>query len=452
MPDRPNVLFVLADQWRGSALGCAGDPNVRTPTIDGLADEGVLCERAYTPDPVCTPARASILTGQYPHEHGVVFNNLRLPGDATTLAECLREVGYHTGYVGKWHLDGEGAPGYVPPERRQGFEFWRGFNRGHRHLKGHPHMNPDGSADWEAGYQPAIQTDIAREFIADRVDADRPFFLAVSWGPPHTPFEAPEEYSDMYDPGELELRENVPADLDTPELRRDLAEYYALCTSLDDQLQRLLDALDEQGVADDTLVVFTSDHGEQLGSQGRQRKGYPFEESVHVPLVARHPGELPAGRRTDGLLSLVDLLPTLLSFADAPVPDGVHGEDRTALLRGDDGAGADALYLEGCLAFDDAWRAVRTDDDLLVVDRALGTQYLYRDHQTENLADDPAHADRERRLRKRLLDLAREYDDRRVLATDAATRMSSMESLLCEHEDLFARPVVGEKDRRDPPD
>jgi arylsulfatase A-like enzyme len=162
MPDRPNVVFVLCDQLRAEAVGCLGNDQVATPAIDRLADEGVLCPRTYTPNPVCSPARASLQTGRYPHANGVPGNKLRLPTDGPSLAGVLRDAGYRTGYVGKWHLDGEPAPGYIPPgPRRQGYEYWEGFNRGHRHLKGHPTFDADGEVRWETGYQPAVQTDHA---------------------------------------------------------------------------------------------------------------------------------------------------------------------------------------------------------------------------------------------------------------------------------------------------
>jgi arylsulfatase A-like enzyme len=441
MPEQPNVLFVLADQMRASAMGCMGTDQVQTPTLDGMAESGRLFERTYAPDPVCTPCRGSLLTGCYPHEHGNVANHMRLPEQPTVASE-LRAAGYATGYIGKWHLDGEAYPGYIPPERRQGFDFWRGFNRGHEHLRGHPHPNPDGSVDWEEGYQPELQTDMALDFVGEHADADDPFFCYLSWGPPHGPFEAPAEYSAMYDPGELELRENVPESADTPELREDLAEYYAMITSLDDQMERLLDALDEHGIAEDTLVVFTSDHGEQLGSLGRQRKNYPFEESIHVPLIARQPGTVPDGETVEEVVSLLDVMPTVLSWCDVPVPERVQGEDVSGLLEGaDETPHPEGVYIEGQLAYDETWRAVRTEDAMLAVDRQMDTRFLYDTAadpcQTENLAGAETATVREEELRDRLLALASEYDDRYLLASDMATRF--MDDQLEPRGDVFER-------------
>lgn len=421
MPRSPNVIVVLTDQWRAEALGCMGDDQVATPNLDAFASEGVVFERAYTPNPVCSPARGSILTGQYPHEHGVVANsfyNIDLPADRTTVAECFRDAGYDTGYIGKWHLDGgiEG-PGYVPPDRRQGFDRWHGFDRGHAHLKGQPHVAADGTAEWEEGRQPDIQTDLFLEFLDER--GDDPFFQFLSWGPPHTPFEAPEEYSDRYDPEDLSFRPNVPESMHE-EVRGDLAEYYGMCTWLDDQFGRLLDGLDQRGLAEDTVVVFTSDHGEMMGSQGRYHKGTPFEESIHVPLLVRYPEAIEGGRRSTDVVTLVDLMPTLLGLCDVPIPEGVQGADRSGYLTDREPLESTETYVEGNLPFDDAWRALRTEQYLLAVDRTLETTHLYDTdddpYQQQNLAGDTAASQLAAELRQRLFETAFATDDRYVKA------------------------------------
>lgn len=431
MPDRPNVLVVLTDQMRAQAMGCAGNDDVQTPTLDRFASEGRQFTRALSPDPVCSPTRASILTGQYPHAHGEIENHLRLEPDRPTLAERFAADGYRTGYVGKWHLDGDGKPGYVPPgPRRRGFDYWEGFNRGHDYHRGHPRFTEDGDCYWEAGYQPAVQTDLALDFLDEQAGAADPFFLMVSWGPPHTPFDAPDAYSDRYDPAGLNLRPNVPDEMDTPDLRAALAEYYALVTSLDDQFERLLDALDARGVADDTVVVFLSDHGEMLGSHGRQRKNYPFAESVRVPLLVRYPGVVDPGE-SDAPVSLVDLLPTLLGLTGGDPPEDLHGRDLSPHLRGDGppAPDRDAVYVEGQVAYDEAWRSVHTDRYALTVDRRLDARYLFDlqadPYEQENLVDDPEYADVVDRLRDRLLSLASAYDDRHVMATDVMRRVGN---------------------------
>jgi len=448
MPDRPNVLFVLTDQMRAHAMGCAGNQQVQTPTIDRFASNAVQFERAYSPDPVCSPTRGSLLTGQYPHRHGVVHNHLRLETDGETLAHCLQDEGYATGYVGKWHLDGTGKPGEVPPgERRQGFEYWRGFNRGHRHLDGHPHFDENGDVDWETGYQPALQTDMALDFVADYAGVD-PFFCFLSWGPPHTPFEAPPRYSELYDPESLRLRPNVPESADTPQLRRDLAEYYALVSSLDEQLDRLLTGLERHGIADDTIVVFASDHGEMLGSLGRYRKGYPFEESVRVPLLVRYPEQFDA-RSTDAVVNLLDLPPTLLDLCDARVPDRMQGRSLRPLLDGSTVDGFDETYIEGQIPFDEAWRTLRTERYLIVVDRGLQVTHLYDTdedpYQMDNLADDPGAEDVRSALFERLAEQFDRYGDGYFSARNFRRVEFPDEDLLEPRGDIFA-PYEGKTD------
>lgn len=418
----------MCDQMRGQAMGCMGNDDVRTPTLDRMAGEGRLFTRAYSPNPVCSPARGSILTGRYPHVHGEIENHMRLPVDQPTVGEALADTGYETGYVGKWHLDGDGKPGYIPPgPRRYGFDYWEGFNRGHDYHRGHPRFTDDGDCYWEDGFQPVVQTDLTIDFLEAQADAADPFFLMLSWGPPHTPFDAPNEYSDMYDLEDLDLRPNVPDEMDTPELRRDLAEYYALITLLDDEFDRLLDVLDRLGMAEDTVVVFLSDHGEMLGSQGRQRKNYPFEESVRVPLIVRYPDQVEPGE-SDALVNLVDLVPTVLSLCDVEVPECVQGRDLSSHLCGEedgDRVGHEAIYIEGQLPYDETWRAIRTDRYMLTVDRRLDTRYLFdteRDpYQRENLANSPETMPVEEALRDRLIAMGHEYDDRHLIAGEIAT-------------------------------
>jgi len=448
---RPNVLVVLTDQWRASALGHRGNPDVRTPTLAEFADEGTAVEHACTPKPMCTPARASLLTGTLPHQHRVLYNQLRLPAECTTIAESLRDSGYRTGYIGKWHLDGENSL-YVPPERRQGFSYWKGFNTtSHDYWGGQPHFDADGNVEWEEGYQPAIQADITREFLAGHGADDEPFFLTLSWGPPHPPSggwdqtDPPEEYAAMYDPDELELRPNVPESgihrrahlpgIDREQVRADLADYYAYITSLDDLLADILAELDERGLAEETIVVFTSDHGEMVGSHGRHNKGDPYAESINVPLLVRYPGEVPAGRRSEAVASLVDLMPTLLSFCGVDTPAAVQGRDLSGHLRDDpDATIPDSAYVEGWRVENDIpdqadwgpwgqpWRLLRTRRYMLTVDRSLETQLLFDldedPYQLENLAGDPDHADTERELREALIDAAYRYDDRRFMTRD----------------------------------
>jgi len=441
---QPNVLFVLTDQWRASALGCAGNDDVRTPVLDGLAGDGVRFADAITTKPMCTPARASIVTSTFPHESRVLYNQLRLPTDLVSVAEPLCDAGYDTGYVGKWHLDGPNSLFVPPGPRRQGFDNWYGFNTtSHDYDAGHPEFDESGAVTWREGYQPAVQTDIATEFIESHAGED-PFFLFLSWGPPHPPKSgwnegnAPEEYSSRYDPDALTLRPNVPDDgvfvrpdrprWDAESARRHLVEYYGYVTSLDDCLGRLLDTLDAMGIAEETIVVFTSDHGEMIGSQGRVNKGTPFEEAINVPLIVRYPGRVDGNRVSEAVVSLNDLMPTLLSLCEAPIPASqVQGTDLSRHLLGET-PGPDRAYVEGWRVENDVpgaedwgpwgqpWRLVRTREHSLTIDHTLETQYLYDldadPYQLDNLAGDPAATALEADLREELFDLASVHDDR----------------------------------------
>ncbi len=348
--DATNLLFILADQWRSSALGCGSDAVVRTPHIDSLASQGANWRRAYAANPVCTPNRACILTGRHSHQTGMIRNDIQLPPQEVCWPEALQNAGYATHYVGKWHLDGPPKPGYVPPGwRRRGFATFEGFNRGHIY---HRHWGFDDSgeplAEIVAGldpyYEPTLQTDLAIDFM--RRNLDRPFACYLSWGPPHTPFRPPDSH-DLYEPGEIVLRENVPAEHHA-QARKDLAGYYGLCESLDHEMGRLMAFLDESGLRDNTLLIFTADHGELAGSHGKYRKGEPESESLQVPLMMRLPGRIGAGSEPETLISSVDLMPTLLSLCDVSAPETWVGSDLAGVVTSD---GADpsveSIYCQG---------------------------------------------------------------------------------------------------------
>jgi arylsulfatase A-like enzyme len=332
--DRPNLLIVFADQWRADATGYAGDPNVRTPHIDRLAAAGVSFSNAVSACPVCSPYRASLLTGQRPLRHGVFLNDVPLRDEAVTLAEVLDAAGYDTAYIGKWHLDGHGRSSYIPRERRQGFSYWKVLECTHDY--NHSRYYGDGPTPltWD-GYDAIAQTRDARRYLEERAHRDKPFLLVLSWGPPHNPYEtAPERYRSTYSPAALKLRPNVPPECEK-NARRDLAGYYAHCTALDDCMGELLTALRESGLERRTVLLFTSDHGDMLYSHGQQRKQRPWDESVRVPLLVRWPGRLgEAGRRLAAPISTEDLMPTLLGLAGVPIPPSVEGLDFSGYIRG----------------------------------------------------------------------------------------------------------------------
>ncbi len=331
-PGRPNVVFLLADQWRAQALGYAGDDNARTPCLDRLADQGVVLTTAVSTCPVCCPYRATLITGRYPVTHGVFVNDVCLNHEATSLAQAFGGAGYRTAYIGKWHLDGHGRSSFVPPERRQGFEFWRGCECTHDYNHSLYYADTDEKRYWK-GYDAEAQTQEAQAYI--RNHRRGPFLLVLSWGPPHNPYEtAPERFRRPFKPEEIRLRPNVPPEAQKA-ARRDLAGYYAHCAALDECTGRIVETLAECGIAENTILVFTSDHGDMLGSHAQVRKQRPWDEAILVPFLIRWPGGLGrTGRKLTAPFGTPDILPTLLGLCGIAVPATVQGEDRSAWLRG----------------------------------------------------------------------------------------------------------------------
>ena len=420
MSDRPNLLFVFADQMRGMDMACAGNPQVRTPTLDRLAGEGTLFTRAYANCPVCTPSRGTILTGRYPLSHRAVANDMPLPTDEVTIAHVLRDAGYRTGYVGKWHLDGVPRDRFTPPgPRRQGFDFWAAWNCAHAYFRGKVFRDEPTPVEL-GGYEPVGHTDLAIEFLRRRDES--PFSLFLSWGTPHAPYgQVPEEYLGLYAPAGLELRPNAASQppegfrrlADGPD-RQALAGYYAHITALDEQLARLLAVLDEQGAAGNTVVGFTSDHGDMLWSQGMCKKEQPWEEAIQIPLLVRWPGRVPAGRRCGELIGTADLAPTLLGLMEIEPPATMQGGELSRVVLSDEARGPESVLLLEPVIVDQGarqgvreWRGLRTKR-YTYARWFDGAGWLLYDNdadpfQTENLIDSPAHAavraDLERQLR-----------------------------------------------------
>lgn len=404
---RPNVLFILADQWRAQAVPAAGNKDIRVPNLDRLAQEGMQFNRAYAADPLCTPSRAALATGRFPHACGVPRDDIRLPLNWPTLSSQLKDAGYRTGYIGEWRLDGNDAPGYVPAgPRRRGFDYWAAFNRGSRFFDS-LYFRDRPEPIRTAGFEPDYQTELAAEFIEQ--NRQNPFFLFLSWGPPRPPRNPPARVAQSYIAGRIQLRANVPVEIEQ-RVRNEYADYYATCTALDGDLGRLLDVLDRHNLVSETVVVFTSDHGDMLGSHGLEDKNVPYEESARIPLVVRYPLLLkPGTQRDDLMVSNVDLMPTLLRLCRAPVPETVQGKD---LLAG----GQESIFAEGKLGSADEWRMVVRGLDKLVLDSRLEVTHLYNLGQDplemENLAREPSQELKRDELRALLKEWMRRTEDR----------------------------------------
>jgi arylsulfatase A-like enzyme len=406
----PNLVFVFADQMRGMSMGCAGDPNVLTPNMDKMAEEGVRFSHAYANNPVCTPSRACMLTGRHSISNRTVTNDLPMPENEITFGEILKQAGYRTGYVGKWHLDGIPRSKFTPPGAcRHGFDYWAVWNCSHDYFNGKVYCDTPEPVQL-SGYEPEAQTDLALKFLHE--NADEPLCLFLSWGPPHDPYhQVPEKYRQLYDPERLELPPNVPETPDFSQaplgrmdsesgMRRTIADYYAAITALDEQLGRILSTIDELNIAENTIVVFTSDHGDMLFSQGSFKKQQPYEESINIPLITRWNGKIPKGIVSDTLFSTVDFLPTLLSAMNIEQPKDVEGIDLSYALRGEKGKDPDSVFLMDLVPMDEGirlgiseWRGVRTKRhtyarwidgrDWVLFDNDLDP------YQLKNLIDDP---------------------------------------------------------------
>jgi arylsulfatase A-like enzyme len=329
----PNLVFVFADQWRAQATGYGGNRDVLTPNLDRLAQEAVNFSNAVSCCPVCSPHRAGLLTGQYPLTHGVFLNDAPLTDNDTrsSLAHVFADAGYRTGFIGKWHLNGD-RDAFIPVDHRLGFEFWRAYGCRHRYQKGFYYGDTPERKTWE-GYEVFAQTRAAQQFLHE--NASNKFMLMMSWGPPHGPYEdVPQKYLDLFNTTELELRANVPKQNQQTALKI-LRGYYAHIAAMDQCVGELLDTLDALGLGDDTIFVFSSDHGDMIYSHGRTKKQQPEDESARVPFLLRYPRVLGDRATTISFpINTPDIMPTLLGLSRLPVPAGVEGEDLSGVLRG----------------------------------------------------------------------------------------------------------------------
>ena len=405
----PNVVFVLADQWRRQATGYGGDPNVLTPNLDKLAAQSVNLTNAVSGCPVCCPYRASLLTGQYPLTHGVFLNDLCLSPKGATLAEAYAQGGYDTAYIGKWHLDGHGRASYIPRKRRRGFDYWKVLECTHNYNRSYYHAADSKTRLTWSGYDARAQTDDARAYIRKHASGPKPFVLVLSLGPPHNPYHtAPAKYRQLYENKELKLRENVPAPV-RGRARKDLAGYYAHISALDACVGDLLDTIDKAGIADNTIFVFTSDHGDMLGSQGMSRKQKPWDESIMVPFLLRYPAALGGKPRTiDMPINTPDIMPTLLGLSGIEIPKSVEGVDYSGVLLGRQQPSNDAALIT-CVSPFGEWyrgpgrefRGLRTRRYTYVRD-LKGPWLLYDNqqdpYQLNNLAGKADSADLQKRL------------------------------------------------------
>ncbi len=358
MPTRPNVLVFFTDQQRWDTVGCYGNPMNLTPNLDALARRGAQFEHAFTCQPVCGPARASLQTGLYATAAGVWHNDMLLAENLPTLADGFNAGGYDTGYIGKWHLFNNAA-GPVPKQHRGRYRHWVASNV--LEFTSHPNDGVIYDADNRPirmnGYRVDRMTDLAIDFISQ--PRQGPFFLCLSYLEPHFQndmqrFVAPDGYAARYQ------NPYVPLDLaghegDWP---RELPDYYGMCASLDENLGRLLGELSRRGQLENTIVCFVTDHGCHFRTRNDEYKRSCHESSIHIPLVLAGPG-LAGGKKIPQLVSLVDLPPTLLSAAGLPLPGPMHGRDLMPLVNGQAKDWLNEVFIQ--ISESQVGRAIRTD-------------------------------------------------------------------------------------------
>src|SRR6266542_535339 len=400
---RPNILLITSDQQHFQTIGVT-NPRIKTPALDRLCAEGTRFTRAYTPNPVCTPTRASMITGLYPSAHGAWTIGVKLPEDVPTVGAMLSAAGYATSLIGKAHFQPlastpDSTSLEAQPTMRE-LDFWREFhgpwygfdhveiNRNHAdeaHAGQHYAiwMEEQGLKNWLDYFQPWPQDpdrkrrehswDLPEEFHYSRFVADRsmaqieqaqaegrPFFTWASFADPHPPYLAPEPWASMYDPADMEPGRLVPGEHDrnpphfrlTQEqrpdyspwretygnhgfqshlhtneaIRKNIAVYYGMQSLLDHHVGRILNRLDDLGLAESTLIVYSTDHGHFLGQHGLIAKGaFHYEDMIRIPFLVRWPGRVPAGHVRETLQSTVDLSPTFLAAAGLPVPGAMQG-------------------------------------------------------------------------------------------------------------------------------
>ncbi|BFT74148.1 sulfatase [Paenibacillus sp. P36] len=432
---KPNIIYIFADQWRKQAAGFMGEDPVITPNIDRFAEESLVFNHALSCTPLCSPHRAALMTGRYPQSTGVYTNckigaDIMLSPDEACVGDALKAAGYQTGYIGKWHLDlpeqnrcpepESGArewDAYTPPgPKRHGFDFWYSYGAYDQHLK--PHYWKDTPEmiqvdQWSLEHE----TDVALDFIRAKGKGtekdDGPFALFVSWNPPHSPFElVPERYKEIYGGRELSLRPNVSSDrlaAHTGEpfesgdeaLDRYTRDYFAAVSGMDEQFGRIWREVEQLGIAENTLIVLSSDHGELMGSHGLMAKHSWHEESIAIPCLMSWKGVIEQGS-TNLLFNSVDIMPTLLGLAGIPVPSAVEGMDLSGDILGTRETDISSAFISGFPGRKDAmelfaasgldnrrygWRGIRTSMYTYVVHRGYApgveVQRFFYEHEKD---------------------------------------------------------------------
>jgi len=427
--NKPNIVFFFSDEQRWDTLGCYGQKLNTTPNLDRMAAEGVLFENAFSPQPACGPARACLQTGKYASELGCFRNEIALPRNEKTIANWFSEAGYEVGYIGKWHLASTN-PGDdflkkpVPSERRGGYkDYWLASDAiewtSHSH-EGHVFDANMQQVDFK-GYRVDCVTDFAIDYLRTR-DGQKPFFLFLSQLEPHQEvdtniFECPVGLENRFEDYP------VPGDLDGTDAywQDNYARYLAACNSLDTNIGRVMEELNRLGLAENTLVIYTSDHACHFQTRNHKDKYSCHEASIRIPMIFHGPG-FNGGKAINELVSLLDLPPTLLSVAGLDKPDAMGGRPLQGLVNGTETDWPEEVFIQ--IGDTQVGRAIRTnrwkysvsapgkDGRVVGVSDSYVEDFLYDletdPHERNNLIRDPALVDVRKKLaatlKKRILE------------------------------------------------
>jgi len=445
---RPNVIYILPDQLRYESLGYAGDVKARTPNIDRLASQGVNFRQCVSTMPVCAAYRSSLFTGKYPSSTGMAVNELRINPNQRCLGHVVTEAGYETGYMGKWHLWANNSnhhamsSSYIPPEMRKyrlGWDgLWAAYNFNHQYYHNFYYMDDPVKRTFP-GFEPDGQTGMAIDFIRAHAGKDKPFYLTLSLGTPHDPWgtkNVPAEYLEMFKDVQFPLPESW-SDTPDPYMDRNTNPktwverwkpnmpgykrvYYSMTANLDHNVGRIMQAVSDAGIEKDTIIVFTSDHGEMLGANSRVFKLTFYEPSSRVPMIIRWPGMIPRGTVRDACMGTPDIMPTLLGLMGLEIPKSVEGMDLSPLAKGVKGPEPEFAFLQGLghtYQWKDGfeWRAVRDKRYTYAVYLRDKSELLFDNQsdplQMKNLAADSAHKETLGRFRARLAEKMKTLDD-----------------------------------------
>ncbi len=474
MTKQPNVVMIITDQQRADTMACYGNSVIKTPNLNLLAEESFVFENAYVSQPICTPSRSTLMTGLYPHATGCVRNNLSLDQDVETIAE-LAPSGYLTAYYGKWHLGDE-------VNRQRGFDEWLSCEDQYRKYYTEDSLLDDLS-DYHhylvnKGYVPDLEDmgeqTFSREFaanlpiedsramyLADRTsdfisaNKDRPFMVCVGILEPHPPYE--NALSDIHDPSDItfgkafmqspgknssnlnqsretEVPPNIKTEADWRQLK---AKYWGNVSMVDRAVEKIIKTLRSTEIDDRTIVILTSEHGDQMGDHNILQKSVLYEESIRVPLLVKVPWLESSDKKKKGRLSLSDLVPTMLDFMGADIPDQLHGRSRVPVIVGaetlDDnnvvvewngrnlepsanGVKFDEIQNQTKRAFisSDGWKLiVGLEDKNELFDLNTDPEELI------NLIDLKQHKQRAKQLLRKLSDWQKTVDDKMTLPTAA---------------------------------